>query len=452
MSQAQTNIELQKDQSKIQIERARENIIEIKIRLVQLEERIELEEEENARRVKEAKNDLEIAKLRLRQAQVSQPESVERAKANVAQAKASRDLAQKDYNRFKALNDKAFISKADIDSAEAKLETSQAQYDSATEQLKMVEPSSVDDLKLAELSVTKAGFALETAEQRVREEPLRYKDVEIVKSQLKDANSALELALANERQVALKERDLEAAEASVTRSKVALQAAQDRQDDTVVKAPITGTILQKTVEEGQVITSSMNALASTGTLLVTMADLENVYIKTEVDETDIGKVMPDQEVIITMEAFPDMTFDGIVLKIAPRGRAIQNVTTFEVTTALSNPSTILKPGMNATVEILAADRQGVLVVDNEAIMDRRGRKMAIPVVDGEPTRPTPIETGVRGFDTTEIVSGLQEGDEVLIMTPGQGGGAGMPEWLKNRMKNPMSSFRRMSGGGRRGPR
>ena len=118
----------------------------------------------------------------------------------------------------------------------------------------------------------------------------------------------------------------------------------------------------------------------------------------------------------------------------------------------SNPSKILKPGMNASGEIMIADRKGVLVVENEAIMDRRGGKMAIVVVDGEPEEtPRRLETGVRGWDTTEIISGLEEGEVVAVITPGEGG-SGMPEWLMNSMKNPMESFRRMQGGGGPGGR
>ena len=449
--QAQMNIELQKKQSEIQIRQAEENVAEAETRLAQLQESVALEKLDNARRVKEAENDLEMTKFRLKQAQISRPESVKRAETTVKQTKASLQLAQEEYDRLKALNEKKFVSESEVDSAKAKLESSQAQDESALEQLKMVEqPSSAEELKLAELSVTKSELAVVAAKHRVKEEDLRERDLKLSKSQLEGAKSDLELALANKAQIALKERDLEAAEASVTRAEVALQAAQDRLDDTVVTAPITGTILQKEVEEGQVITSSMNALASAGTLLVTMADLENVYVKTEVDETDIGKVIPDQDVIITVEAFPDTTLDGIVLKIAPQGRAMQNVTTFEVTTEISNPSNILKPGMNASVEILVANVSDVLVVDNEAIMDRRGRKMVIPIVDGEPDRPRPIETGVRGWDITEIISGLEEGEQVVIMTPGEGG-SGMPDWLRDRMKNPMESFQRMQGGGGRGP-
>jgi RND family efflux transporter MFP subunit len=454
LTQAQMNIELQKKQSELQIRQARENVTEAETRVAKLQEDIKLEKEANARQVKEAENELEMAKLRLKQAQNSRPESLKRSEATVTQAKASLDLDQEEYNRKKALHEKKFVSQAEVDSAKAKLESAQAQYESALQQLEMVRvPSSVEELKLAELSVTKAELNLAAAEHRVKQEQSRERDLELSKSQLADAKSSLELTLANKAQISLREKDLEATQASVIRSQVALKEAQDKQADTIVKAPISGTILRRQVEEGQVITSSMGATAAAGTLLVTMADLENVYVKTEVDETDIGKVKPGQSVTITVDAFPDMTFDGTVLRIAPQGRAIQNVTTFEVTTEISNPSKILKPGMNASVEIHAVDIRDVLVVENEAIMDMRGRKMVIPVVDGEPTEQVEVTVGERGWDTTEIIFGLDEGEEVLVMTPGESG-SGMPEWLRQRMGNPMSSFRRMQGGGpgRRGPR
>jgi HlyD family secretion protein len=447
LAQAQTNVELQKEQCEIQIRQSQENVREAETRLVKLQEDIELEKEANRRAVQEAENELEMAKLKLKQAQNPRQESVRKAQAAVAQAKASLDLAQEEHNRHKVLYEKKFVSRAEVGSTEAQLESARAQYESTLEQLKMAEqPSSEEELKLAELSVAKAELALEAAKQKIEQEKSRARDLEIYRSQLEDTRSSLVMALANKAQVALKEKDLEAAQASVTRAKVALEEARDRLADTVVTAPISGTILQKKAEEGQVITSSMGATASAGTLLVTMADLENVYVNIEVDETDIGKVQPGQSAIITVDAFPDTDFQGTVLRIAPEGRAVQNVTTFEVITEIENPSNILKPGMNASVEILVADSRDVLVIDNEAIVDSPSGKIVIPVVDGEPAKPKPIETGVCGWDTTEITSGLEEGEEVLIPTTRQTD-SGIPSWMQERMQNPMSSFQRMQGGG-----
>jgi HlyD family secretion protein len=449
LAQAQINIELQKEQCEIQIQQAQENVAEAETRLTKLQEDIELEKEANGRSVQDAENELEMAKLKLKQAQTPRQESVRKAEATVAQAKASLDLTQEEYNRYRTLYEEEFVSKAQMESTKAQFESARAQYESALEQLKMAEqPSSAEELKLAELSVTKAEIALEAAKHKVEQEKSREKDLEISVSQLEDARSGLKLATANKAQIVLKEKDLEAAQAAVTRAEVALEEAQDRLTDTVVTAPISGTILQKKVEEGQVITSSMGATSEAGTLVVTMADLENVHVNIEVDETDIGKVQADQSAIITVDAFPDRTFQGKVLRISPEGKAVQNVTTFEVITEIENSSRILKPGMNASVEILVADRQNVLVIDNEAIMDGPRGDIVIPVVDGETARPKQVELGVRGWSATEIISGLEEGEEVLISTPGQASSE-MSSRMEERMKNPMSSFQRMQGGNMR---
>lgn len=452
--QAVMNIELQKQQVEAQIKQAQTNVADAETRLAQLQEQIRLEKEANARQIKEAENDLLMANLRLEQAKNPRPENIKRARASVDQAKSSMELAESEYNRLKSLHEKSFVSKAEVDSAKAKYESAKSQYESALEQLKLTEqPSSEEEIKLAELNVKKSELALAAAKQKIEQEKYREKDLELYKSQLEEAKLALQQALDNRKQIDVKQKDLESAEASVKRAEVALKNARDKLEDTVVRAPISGVILTKNVEEGQVISSSMGAMASAGTLLVTMANLDRVYVKTDVDETDIGKVKPGQPVTIVVEAFPDKKFKGEVLKIEPQGKTVQNVTTFKVTTELENPNGILKPGMNASVEILVVDLKDVLVVDNSAIMDTSQGKMVTLVIDGKPGQPIFIDAGVRGWDKTEIIFGLNEGDEVLIVSSG-GARAGMPEFMKNIMKNPMSTFQRMQGvgpGGSRGP-
>jgi multidrug efflux pump subunit AcrA (membrane-fusion protein) len=135
---------------------------------------------------------------------------------------------------------------------------------------------------------------------------------------------------------------------------------------------------------------------------------------------------------------------------------VQNVTTFKVTTVIENPSKILKPGMNASVEITAEEVHNVLVVENEAIMDSPNGKMVVPVIDGKPGNPMSVEIGVRGWDTTEIIFGVEEGD-VLMLTPSattKTGQQGLPAF----MKNPSATFGQMqrqaqqrSGSGGGGP-
>jgi HlyD family secretion protein len=189
----------------------------------------------------------------------------------------------------------------------------------------------------------------------------------------------------------------------------------------------------------------MGNSAAAGTLLFTMADLDNVYVQTDVDETDMGKLRVDQPVTITADAFPDRKFQGKVLKIAPMGKAVQNITTFKVTTVIENPSKILKPGMNASVEITAESVSNVLVVENEAIMDTKNGKTVTPVIDGKPGNPMPVEVGVRGWDTSEIIFGAEEGDVLMLASSvsGKAGQQGLPAF----MKNPASTFGRMQGAG-----
>jgi len=447
LEQSKMNLDLQKQQSDAQIKQAQENVNSAQTRLNQLLEQIKTEKVTNARQLKDAQNDLAMAKLRQKQAKTPRSETVKRAETSVTQAKSSLDLAREEYNRRQALYEKSFVSKSEVESAKAQLDAAQAQYDSSLEQLKLTkQPSSEEELELADLTVAKSELAIETIKQKIKEEELRQKDVDLSNSQLEDAKTSLSLAIENKKQILIKEKDQVSAKASLVRSQVALKTAQDKLADTIVRAPISGTILAKSVEEGQVITSSMGAMASAGTLLVTMANLDNVYVKTDVDETDIGSVQPGQSVSITVDAYPDKTFQGVVLRVAPKGKVVQNVTLFQVISEIKNPSKILKPGMNASVEILTTDLKDVLVLDNEAIMDMQGSKMAIPVIDGKPSAPVSVVTGVRGLDTTEIIFGLEEGDVVALQTSMSGIGK-MPQDMKNMMKNPMSTFRSMQGGG-----
>ena len=572
LQQAEIDLQLQKEQSAIQIRQAQESLVEAKQRLVQLQEEIRLEKIANARGVMDAENSLNIAKIRykLLTSDEVRDENRRRAQASLEQEKANLDLVTAEHERNKTLYEKELISQAALESSEAQLKSAQARHRSAEENLKLVEePATEAELELGQADIRKAEFNLEIAEERVEAETTRDMDIELQQQRIVQSEEALKLAEANRKQIERKERDLETARSSVTRSETQLELRQIEYDDTVIKAPISGTILEKLVEEGQVITSRLSSLASEeGQTLVTMADLDTVYVVTEVDETDIGKVEIGQPVTITVEAYPDTPFQGEVLKIAPQGQAIQNVTTFEVTSELKNVEAsstrqgmgrgagrwqgqgggarpdfanmtdeererframrqqrqaeggagegarpdsqetptqaaatenepvaqaeeetdgddwgglfggffaeapaeeaptqpepaaetedakipFLKPGMNATVQISAVNKMGILTLPTEAVLDMRGRKMVrIIGADGQPGRPQPVVTGVNSFDKIEIVSGLAEGDTVVIGGAGPGGGGG-EDWRRRMMQNPASTMRRMGGGGGRGGR
>ena len=566
LQQAEIDFELQKEQSAIQIRQAEESLAEAKQRLVQLEEEIRLEKIANKRGVMDAENNLNIAKIRykLLTSDEVREENRQRAKNSLEQEEANLELVTAEHKRNETLYEKELISQASLESSQAQLKSAQAKHRSAEENLKLVEkPATEAELELGAADIKKAEFNLEVARERVEAEATRDMDIELQNQRIVQAEESLKLARANQKQIERKQRDLETARSSVKRSETQLELRQIEYDDTIIKAPIAGTILEKKVEEGQVITSRLSSLASEeGQTLVTMADLDTVYVVTDVDETDIGKVEIGQPVTITVEAYPDTPFQGAILKIAPQGQAIQNVTTFEVTSELRNveasatrqgmragagrwgggarpdmanmtdeqrerframrqqrqaegggaggtsrPTSqetpeqptqeqpvakadeaedggfgglfggffeeapiaevptqpeaaetedakipFLKPGMNASVQISAVSKIGILTLPPEAVLDMRGRKMVrIVGEDGQPGRPQPIVAGVSSYDKVEIISGLTEGDVVAIGGTPRGGGGG-EDWRRRMMQNPASTMRRMTGGGGRGGR
>jgi HlyD family secretion protein len=156
------------------------------------------------------------------------------------------------------------------------------------------------------------------------------------------------------------------AQAAVATAQANLQTARDAMQDTHVRAPINGTVLELDAVLGTVISSPTNDVGG-GTVILKMANLDTVQVSALVDETDVGKVQPGLPVTISVDAFPHRTFDGTVLKIEPQAQVSQNVTMFPVEVNIPNPEHVLKPGMTTEVEIHIGQRQGVLAVPNAAL-------------------------------------------------------------------------------------
>ncbi len=155
------------------------------------------------------------------------------------------------------------------------------------------------------------------------------------------------------------------ARSSYVKAQTSVELAREQRADATVSAPITGTIISRQVEQGQIITSTNNV--SGGTTLLEMADLAEVRVRTLVDESDIGRVRPGLPVGITVEAYPDTTFQGEVHRIEPQSVEEQNVTMFPVLIRIPNEEGNLRPGMNADVEIVLGQRDDVLALPNSGI-------------------------------------------------------------------------------------
>ena len=173
------------------------------------------------------------------------------------------------------------------------------------------------------------------------------------------------------------------ARAQQVRAEVTLQNARDQLSDCNVLAPLDGVIIQKNVEVGQVITAAARDVSG-GTVLLQMADLNVVQVRTLVDETDIGKVRPGLTAQITVDAYPNQPFVGTVLKIEPQSTTNQNVTMFPVLIRIPNEQGLLRPGMNAEVDIQVAQTQNVLAIPNAALRTNRDVASAAQVLGLNP--------------------------------------------------------------------
>ncbi len=173
------------------------------------------------------------------------------------------------------------------------------------------------------------------------------------------------------------------ARAKLVRAETAVQTARDALDDTSVRAPVSGTIIAKNVEVGNVIASATRDVSG-GVVLLKMADLSEVQVRTLVDETDIGKIQPGLEARVTVDAYPNQPFRGRVLKIEPQSTTTQNVTMFPVLITIANENERLKPGMNASVQIQVRSVTNVLAIPNAALRTQRDVGSAAQVLGLNP--------------------------------------------------------------------
>lgn len=173
--------------------------------------------------------------------------------------------------------------------------------------------------------------------------------------------------------------ELQTARATVIKSETSLDQAGERLSDTVVRAPSDGTILSKSVEEGQIIASAISQVSG-GTTLLKMADLKRVQVRVLVDETDFGKVAAGQPATVKVDAYPNTQFQGSILKMEPEAITQQSITFFPVLIQIDNEEGLLKPGMSADVEVHVLRRDNVLAIANDAIKTPRSALLTAPLL------------------------------------------------------------------------
>jgi HlyD family secretion protein len=232
----------------------------------------------------------------------------------------------------------------------------------------------------------------------------------------KDYLAALTRRDSAKAQIGVDAAKLKQARAQVMQSKASLNQYEEQLGYTTILAPMDGVILSRDVEIGDAV-SSILVLGSTATLIMTEGDTTQVYVQGKVDEADIAHVYMSQPARIKVESFRDRVFHGKVTKIAPLGVEKDNVTTFEVRVSIDNPGGELKANMTANAEILLDEHKGVLTVPENAVMYDNQKKASVEIPDKqqkEGKRKIPVTVGLSNGSVTEILSGLKEGQQVVL--------------------------------------
>jgi len=323
-------------------------------------------------RVKQAEAELALAKANrsmqraaLKRAQI-EPENIKANlaayKAQVVKARTASKKAENDLTRYRALLARSAVSKEKYDEILVAYEQTQAQLEVALAQEKaqgILVDSSLAALKMAEAQV-------------------------------------------------------EQAQAQVLMQEAALRSAQLELDRTVIRSPVDGVVISRDVDVGQTVAASLQA----PTLFIIAQDLSRMQVEVNIDEADIGRILPRQKIVFTVDAFPERRFRGRVKQIRKAPQTVQNVVTYTVIASTGNEGDLLLPGMTANVEIIIAEYDMVLKAPNSAF-----RFLPEPEKDGLQTAAGPRpgaapETGA-GSQGSDASEGFNQSLEALELSPDQ---------------------------------
>jgi HlyD family secretion protein len=311
------------------------------------------------------------------------------------------------------------------------------------------------------------GQLLVRVDQRIPANAVRQAEADsvVARAGLENAESRLARAEHLFAEQALTEEEVENARlqratayADIIATQRALEDARIASVQTEVRAPSDGIILSRAVEVGSVIASASRDVGG-GAVLLRMASLDTVEVRALVDETDIGSIKPGLKVSLTVAAYPNRPFEGQVLRVGAEAVIEQNVTTFPVIVRIPNGSRLLKPGMNAEVEIRIGAALQAVAVPNQALRDPAEvadvshlvgisadslkmmvanldrRQLVVFTVRDDTIRLVPVRVGLTDYDFSVVEDGLAAGETVLIL-PTSGllaDQARRQEWIQRRV-------------------
>lgn len=259
-----------------------------------------------------------------------------------------------------------------------------------------------EDIEIARANLQKATIASAAADAAYTASSTAQNDA------LRQASRAdLDIARANFNRTinGPTQEELDALQNAVTAAQLDLDSARAALGQTRVTAPFTSTVTEIDAHEGELV-GGFNTLAA-------VADLTALQIAAQIDEIDVANIKVGQKVQVRFDAFPGEQFDGSLVRLFPAASTQRGSTVYGAIVDFNARGFEVRPGMGANLKVLTIDKQGVLLVPNRALKNV-GTRQAVTVVSPGPTRDLIVETGVTDGNNTEIVNGLNEGDQILL--------------------------------------
>ncbi len=318
--------------------------------------------------------------------------------------KAGQVIARLEQDDLRAAVEKA---RADLAAAEAKLSTVKngarpQEIQTAEAALRQAEANQL----LAKVNLDRYRQLYQDGGVALQQVDTASRDYDVAVAQVRTARE--QLSLTREKYTP---EDLQYAVAEVAQTKAALRIAEANLGYATITAPMGGVVASVSTQQGETVTSG--SAAAQAPTFVTIIDLSRLQVDAYVDETDIGKVHVGQEAVFNVDAFPDKEFRGTVTAIYPKALIQQNVVDYDVVIAFDNREGLLRPDMTTNTTITVAKREKVLAIPNQAVRREDGDRVVF-VQEGDRLIRRPVKTGWKDKSYTEVLSGLKEGERVVV--------------------------------------
>ncbi len=326
---------------------------------------------------------IELSRVNLLQMKKgTRPEEISQGAAQSDLAAANYENSHKNYERHKELFGKNLVSQASLDEARARSDVSYAQLKTAQEKL----------------SLLKQGYQNEDIQKALLQYEVSIFEVESTKIKIES------LMMMEQKIVNLK--------SMVDKAESLYQDACEQLNDATVLAPISGIVTQKWVDAGGIITSGISSVTS-GTNIVTLSDMDEVWVKANVDETDISKLKNGLQARVRLDSFPKRIFAAELISIGPRVYLKNDVPSVDVTLKLVEGTDEVKVGMTANADIVVSSKPGVRMIPFDSIIEQGDKKFVkIFSRNGSACQPylKEILTGESNGEKTVLSGGLEGGD------------------------------------------